>query len=112
MFLHRLQDTTTNFSQAQRWATRLFKENGEVLHFRVPVSEHAKYRARSFSGADSSWDAFVRWNRGAGGRHGYDIVSGPVLGNPGQFMRGARAEAWGQQTSFHTQSVIDLLNGS
>ena len=44
--------------------------------------------------------------------HGYDTVSGPMLGNPGAFKAGAPASAWGQQTSFHTQAGADLLNGS
>lgn len=104
--------TTTNLAQAERWAARMFKESGEVLHFRVPISELSKFRARNFSSADSAWESFVRWNRGMKGRHEFDIVNGPMLGNPIPFARGARAEAWGQQTSFHTQSVIDLLNGS
>lgn len=41
--------------------------------------------------------------RRSGGKHGFDVVSGPMLGNPVQFMGGAAAAMEGQQTSFHAQ---------
>jgi len=84
----------------------------DILHFRVPASELSKFRTLNFDRADNLWESFVQWNRAAKGSHGYDVVNGAMLGNPGAFARGARASAWGQQTSFHTQSVIDFLNGS
>lgn len=59
------------------------------------------------------YEAFSMFKVGrSGGRHGYDVMSGPMLRNPIPFMRGSAAVLKGQQTSFHTQSVIDLLNGS
>jgi RHS repeat-associated protein len=103
--------TTTDFDQAKRWAARV-AGGGEVLHFRVPIAELNRFSVLSLERSDSFWQSFVQWNREGRGFHGYDVVNGPMLGNPKSFLRGQSAESWGQQTSFHTQSVVDLLNES
>jgi hypothetical protein len=97
--------TTRILKQAQDWGA-------EVLHFRVPRASLEHFQAKNFSSAGSDWADFVRMNRSGGGMHGYDIVSGPVLKNIQPFLSGRRPVVFGDQMSFHTQSVIDLLNGS
>jgi hypothetical protein len=101
--------TTTDLRQAQKWAARA-ADGGDVLHFQVSSRQLSSFRSLSPVGSD--WESFVRANRSGSALHNYDVVTGAMLGNPVAFARGARAEAWGQQTSFHTQSVIDLLNGT
>ncbi len=100
--------TTTSQSQAQKWAAR---NGGEVLEFRVS--------RQAFEGLDElnlatktqpSLFRFFRHNRLGGRLHSHDIVSGPMLGNPRQFLKGTGGRAFGQQTSFHTQDAIDILS--
>ena len=104
--------TTTNLRQASEWAAKRFGDSADVLHFSVSRRELAKFSSKSF-GPGQIDEAFAMYKVGrSGGKHGYDVMSGPMLRNPIPFMRGAAAVMKGQQTSFHTQSVIDLLNGS
>jgi Protein of unknown function (DUF3990) len=104
--------TTTNLRQASQWAAKRFGDSADVLHFSVPRSELARLSSKSF-GPGNMEEVFSMFRVGrSGGKHGYDMVSGPMLRNPKQFMQGSAAALRGQQTSFHTQSVIELLNGS
>jgi hypothetical protein len=68
-----------------------------------------KFHQLTFSSADSAWSSFVNANRSGAPLHSYDIVSGPVLGNPGGFLNGAAPFLFGQQTSFHTSSAVNWL---
>lgn len=57
----------------------------------------------------------IRWRAILGAREAsidQRFLNDPMLGNPKASLRGQSAESWGQQTSFHTQSVVDLLNES
>jgi len=103
--------TTTDSAQAAQWASR-FSDGGEVLTFQVRTSELNQLNGLNFTSAESSWEKFVLNNRAGGSMHGYDMVSGPMLGNPRQVLSGANPIGWGQQTSFHTQAGANLLSGS
>jgi RHS repeat-associated protein len=104
--------TTTSLRQASQWAAKRFGDSADILHFSISTRELAKFSSRSF-GPGQIDEAFEMFKLGrSGGKHGFDVVSGPMLRNPRQFMGGAAAAMKGQQTSFHTQAVIDLLNGS
>ena len=101
--------TTTNKQQAIEWAAR--KAEGEVVHFRLSGSALSNMNNLSFNGATSSWGRFVRHFRKKGKMHSYDTVSGPMLRNVQGFLRkGKDPRASGQQTSWHTQEAIDILN--
>ena len=101
--------TTTDLGQAQAWAAR---QGGEVLTFNVPNSQLGQLSHLQFPGANGAWADFVGANRGGASLHGFDAVSGPMLGNPRAFMNGASPTAFGQQMSFHSDTAINLLNNS
>jgi hypothetical protein len=100
--------TTTDAARAQAWAAR---HGGEVLTFRVPTAELENLNQLRFPSASSDWASFVAANRGGAPLHGFDTVSGPMLGNPRAFLNGAAPTAFGQQTSFHTSAAVNRLNG-
>jgi hypothetical protein len=101
--------TTTDLGQAQAWAAR---QGGEVLTFNVPNSQLSQLSHLQFPGANGAWADFVGANRGGASLHGFDAVSGPMLGNPRAFMNGASPTAFGQQMSFHSDAAVNLLNNS
>lgn len=99
--------TTTDRAQAQIWAAA---RDGEVLEFSVSRQALAGLNGLDMGAkTQPSLFRFFRHNRLGGRMHSYDAVSGPMLGNPGSFLRGKPGRIVGQQTSFHTQDAIDLL---
>ena len=101
---------TLDRGQAQRWVDRMH-EGGEVLEFRIDVDALNMLKTLELGSMGSGSIArFLRHNRLGGRLHGYDLVSGPLLGNPGRFLNGAEPRLFGQQTSFHTRRGIRLLD--
>ena len=101
--------TTKDLGQAQAWAAR---QGGEVLTFNVPNSQLGQLSHLQFPSANGTWADFIAANRGGASLHGFDAVSGPMLGNPRPFMKGASPAPLGQQISFHSDAAINLLNNS
>ncbi|MBY8885843.1 DUF3990 domain-containing protein [Streptomyces sp. PTM05] len=91
--------TTRDPQQAADWAAR-FGKNGTVLHFRIPTSQLDSLNSLSFSEGDSSLAGFVRGYRGGSTDTPYDMVEGPMLMNPGKFMKGASPVWGGNQVTF------------
>jgi hypothetical protein len=101
--------TTRNPAQAADWAAKLYGDNGAVLHFRVPNSQLEGLNSLTFSGDSPELRAFVNYYRGGGTGAPYDMVEGPMLGNPGAFMRGTAPRWFGNQVTFFrdTGSMLD-----
>src|SRR6266542_1481418 len=78
--------TTMDFAQAEAGAAR---QGGEVLTYQVPTAQLNQLNHRGFPSADASWTSFVNANRSGAPLHGFDAVSGPMLGNPRAFLNGA-----------------------
>ncbi|MFJ3699636.1 DUF3990 domain-containing protein [Streptomyces sp. NPDC090052] len=100
--------TTRDSQQAADWAAR-FGKNGTVLHFQIPTSQLDALNSRSFTEGDSSLAGFVRSYRGGSADTPYDMVEGPMLMNPGKFMRGSAPDWDGNQVTFFgdTGSMLD-----
>ncbi len=98
--------TTTDQAQALKWVQDRHP-GGEVLEFSVPRPAFEKLDNFDTSTlTDSSLSRFFRHNRLEGRLHSHDTVSGPLLGSPGKFLRGAEARTFGQQTSFHSSESL------
>jgi len=83
---------------------------GEVLEFRLRMSEFSKLKSLDIgSRTPSSLGRFFRHNRLGGRLHSYDLVEGPLLGNPRSFLKGSQPRTFGQQSSFHTPHGLRLL---
>lgn len=105
--------TTTNFDQAVRWARRNGIGKGTVVEYRVSIDALAKLKSLDFPEAGGGlWNYFVRWNRGGGELHSFDVVSGPMLLKLEQLKFPGMPDSGGQQTSFHTQQAFELLDRS
>jgi len=84
-----------------------------VLEFRVPSKDLAELHGLDLAtSTQRSVARFVRHNRLGGGMHEFDFVEGPMLANPGQFLRGRPPSFFGQQTSFHSSEALGLLERS
>ncbi|MDT0266885.1 RHS repeat-associated core domain-containing protein [Streptomyces sp. DSM 44915] len=107
---------TNNATQAQEWAARLAARRGgtaEVLHYRVPETELNRLSSLRFDSANSEWADFVLHHRGGGAMHDYDMVEGPLLLNPDDFVAGlAPPDAGGHQIAIFTPDAVDLFNRS
>jgi hypothetical protein len=102
--------TTMDQAQASAWAAKKFGADAAVMEFRVSRSALEGMSNLNMGGAtQSSLFRCFRHNRLGGRLHSYDTVSGPMLGNPGSFLRGSPGTTLGQQTSWHTQSAADML---
>ncbi|MGE0131417.1 MAG: RHS repeat-associated core domain-containing protein [Blastocatellales bacterium] len=101
--------TTTDKAQALEWAAQKFGDSGEVLTFRVNASDLGNFKGLRFDGPTADYLDFVRGHRTGSPMHDFDFVEGPLLGNPGPFLLGAKAYTWGQQTSWHTQRAFGTL---
>ncbi len=101
--------TTRDAAQAAKWATSRYGGDGVVLQFRVPNSALDALHSRTFAGPGPELDDFVRYYRGGGTDLPYDMVEGPMLGNPGAFMRGKPGRWFGNQVTFfgNTGSMLD-----
>ncbi|CAM5727737.1 hypothetical protein SFUMM280S_04991 [Streptomyces fumanus] len=89
---------TNSPRQALRWAHRLAGRNNDipaVLHFRVPKSELDKLNSKIFDGPSDELVVFIRSHRrdrtGAD-MHGDEMAEGPMVMNPGPFVKGAEGE--------------------
>lgn len=105
--------TTTDYDQALKWASRK-KGGGEVLTFRVMKSDLNKLHSVELRNGSFATKLFVGHNRLGGRMHGFDTVSGPMLGNPlfdstTKWYKGFAPNWFGQQTTFHTTEAIEIL---
>ncbi|HEU5427198.1 MAG TPA: DUF6531 domain-containing protein [Actinocrinis sp.] len=91
--------TTRDLSQAQQWASR-YGSDANVLHFRVKQSDLDALNSRTFTETDPDLPGFVRHYRSGATDTPYDMVEGPMLGNPRPFMRGAAPRWFGNQMVF------------
>ncbi|HZU56169.1 MAG TPA: DUF6531 domain-containing protein [Actinocrinis sp.] len=91
--------TTRDLSQAQQWASR-YGSDAQVLHFRVKQSDLDALNSRTFTETDPDLPGFVRHYRSGATDTPYDMVEGPMLGNPRPFMRGAPPRWFGNQVVF------------
>jgi hypothetical protein len=100
--------TTLDAGQANDWATSRYGANGEVLHFRIPVSQLAALNSTTLSEGGVLGD-LVRYFRNGGNENAFDMISGPMLGNVKPFMNGADPRWWGNQVVFFggTGSILD-----
>ncbi|MEE4246018.1 MAG: DUF3990 domain-containing protein, partial [Kangiellaceae bacterium] len=100
--------TTTDYEQAVIRASKKSADNvGEVLHFRVKVSE-LKSLNNLYLNSGASWARFTRHNRLRGKMHEYDTVSGDMVGNVRNLLNGKDPRPFGQQTSFHSDKALEL----
>jgi RHS repeat-associated protein len=107
---------TNDAAQARQWADRLAAGRGdvpEVLHYRVPRSELEAFNARTFSGPGDDLADFTRHHRAGGDMHDYDLVEGPLLLNPDDFVPGNAPPVFGgHQIAIFTPETVDLFNRS
>lgn len=102
--------TTMDQAQASAWAAKRYGADAAVIEFRVSRSALEGMNNLNMGRAtQSSLLRVFRHNRLGGRLHSYDTVSGPMLKNPGSFLRGSQGTTLGQQTSWHTQSAADML---
>jgi RHS repeat-associated protein len=101
---------TREKQQAIEWVNNKFKGEGEVLTFKIPEADFNKLNGKVFNSANGEWEEFVKYNRSGGEIHNYDLVEGPMLGNPGPFMKGKAPKAFGNQISIHSDEAIDMFN--
>jgi hypothetical protein len=80
-----------------------------VLHYQVPASMFDSLSGKVFAEVNCEYLDFFRSMR-TGGQHDLDYVEGPLLGNPREFLAGKDAYTFGNQISFNTQTVVDMLN--
>ncbi|MEV0269540.1 polymorphic toxin-type HINT domain-containing protein, partial [Hamadaea sp. NPDC050747] len=92
--------TTRDPAQAAEWASKRHGDAGAVLHFRVPNARLEELNARTFAEGSPDLTAFVRYYRSGGTGTPYDLVEGPMLRNPGPFLRGAAPQWFGNQVVF------------
>ncbi|CAM5729055.1 hypothetical protein SFUMM280S_11158 [Streptomyces fumanus] len=109
---------TNSPRQALRWAHRLAGRNNDipaVLHFRVPKSELDKLNSKIFDGPSDELAAFIRRHRrdrtGAD-MHGYEMVEGPMVMNPGPLVKGAEGEFKGHQMGLYSERAAQLFDDS
>lgn len=76
----------------------------------MPEVELNNLNGKLFESGNSDWSDFVMNNRTGGSMHNFDIVEGPMIGNPGGFINGSSPKAFGNQISFNTNEAIDVLN--
>jgi hypothetical protein len=97
-------------SMSMRVADRLGSD-AAVISFRVSNAELGKLVSKDFVSASPEWLAFVKSNRTPGTPlHGFDLVSGPVVGNLRTYAPLPFPEY--NQTSIHTTNAANLFDGS
>ncbi len=103
--------TTINKKYALEWIVNKFGGEGKIIEFKVKCEDLEKLNQYSLStkSTDETYN-FIRHHRKGGAAHSYDTVYGLMLLNPKPFPSQAQATLGKQQTSWHTQKSIDLLN--
>ncbi|MFD8572376.1 DUF6531 domain-containing protein [Streptomyces sp. NPDC059639] len=103
--------TTRDLGQATKWASRNGK-NAEVLHFRIPKAEFDALKTKTFKGESEELDNFVYYYRSGGKDVDYQVVEGPMLGNPKEFMKNDWGKWFGNQVVFFGDDAGKLLTNS
>lgn len=107
---------TNDPRQALTWAKRLADDKGDVpavLHFRVPRSEMDKLNGKIFDGPSDELASFMKHHRSGGAMHNYELVEGPMLRNPGSFVRGKADPVFsGHQVAIYSDRAAELFNNS
>jgi hypothetical protein len=103
--------TTRDLNQATEWAARKFGSEAAVLHFSVPVDALCGLDGLSFDADSPDLGDSLQEMRG-GGSYSYEMVEGPMLGNPGAFMKGAAPDLWGNQVAFFGERAASMLDQS
>ncbi|MBX3467760.1 MAG: DUF3990 domain-containing protein [Planctomycetes bacterium] len=93
--------TTTDLAQAARWGRY-------VLEFKVSLKDLGNLRVMRLE-AGPEFVSIVRQGRAGTLQHAFDIIEGPMLLNPRQFVRGAQPAIGGQQTCFTTVEATRVL---
>ncbi|WP_419666495.1 RHS repeat-associated core domain-containing protein [Streptomyces sp. 2-1] len=107
---------TNDPRQALTWAKRLADDRGDVpavLHFRVPKSEMDKLNGKIFDGPSDELASFMKHHRSGGAMHNYELVEGPMLRNPGSFVKGKADPVFsGHQVAIYSDRAAELFNNS
>ncbi|MGD6745400.1 DUF6531 domain-containing protein [Streptomyces sp. BH106] len=103
--------TTRNAKQATDWAAK-HGNNAEVLHFRVPRADFDALKSKTFRGESEELDMFVYNYRKGSKDLPYEMVEGPMLGNPKDFMKWEKGNWWGNQVVFFGDKAGKLLTDS
>ncbi|BCL29953.1 hypothetical protein GCM10017557_48120 [Streptomyces aurantiacus] len=106
---------TNDPGQALTWAKRLALRNGDVpavIHFRVPRAELDNLSSRIFNGPSDDLASFIRHHRQGGAGHNFDLVEGPMLMNPGPFLKGKDAVFDGHQIAIFGDRAAELFSNS
>jgi RHS repeat-associated protein len=101
---------TEDLAQAKSWAFSRHGNNGAILTFRVPRSALAELNVLDMASKPQSFlFQFFKHHRLRGKIHRFDVVSGPMLANPGAIHSGAAFAIKGHQISFHSDRAIKVL---
>ena len=106
---------TNNPRQAAEWAKRLGARNGDVpavIHFRVPRAELDNLSSRIFNGPSDDLASFIRHHREGGAGHNFELVEGPMLMNPGPFLKGREPVFDGHQIAIFGDRAAELFSNS
>ncbi|WP_413757567.1 RHS repeat-associated core domain-containing protein [Streptomyces sp. MMBL 11-3] len=106
---------TNDPRQASEWAKRLAARNGDVpavIHFRVPKAELDNLGSKVFNGPGDDLESFIRHHREGGAGHNFEMVEGPMLLNPGPFLRGKDAVFGGHQIAIFGDRAAELFTNS
>nr|WP_245208365.1 DUF3990 domain-containing protein [Serratia fonticola] len=99
---------TTDKAQAIEWANS--RSHPTITQFDIPNSELAKLDIKVFDSANGEWADFVTQGRKGTLTHGYDGVSGPMVGNPGAVRRGASPTSRGSQLAIFSDKAAALFD--
>ncbi len=99
---------TTDLDQAKDWAAR---KGVPITKFEVPNDELAKLNIKHFNSANREWGDFVVNGRQGRLAHTYDGVSGPMLANPRDAVRGRRRpKPIGSQLAIFSNQAAELFD--
>ncbi|MEU7768604.1 alanine racemase [Nocardia sp. NPDC049190] len=98
---------TRDRAQAEEWAS--LHPHPEVLHYRIRCQDLDALSRKSFSEESHDLADFVRHYRTGGGGTPHDVIEGPMLLNPRQFLAGDPPEWGGSQVVFFraTGAMLD-----
>ncbi|MEU7633826.1 alanine racemase [Nocardia sp. NPDC049220] len=98
---------TRDYAQAEDWAS--VHPHPEVLHYRIRRQDLDALSRKSFSDESHDLADFVRHYRTGGGGTPHDVIEGPMLLNPRQYLAGDPPEWGGNQVVFYggTGAMLD-----
>ena len=95
--------TTTDLSQAQKWAER---KGGSITVFNIPDEKLSALKIKQFEAPTDEWADFVTKGRTGTLSHDFDAVSGPMLANP----HGKVPKAAGSQFAIFSDEAASLFD--